>query len=334
MKKNQLATCFSGRILQLAKAELYHIHHIIINLTELTAENINNLKSCNAKIAIKLHIADLTKSETIKKLTAYQHQLDLCYLTLDKEVAELRKFNRLLEELDIEILLDININDLDRLTSYIAKEQVKINGIMAHYHPDELLKLTPKILHKLADLSSLASKHNWLSAFNAKMQLPDLPRIAPFELDFLVIDIDAPKLADLTEVTKILKPTSIEFNETTELNKLFVRNFKLPINIGIYEHEYNCQQSLHFDIEVTHLSPRIREYNLTSIISYDLILDAIYLAIQAEHIEYVEEIADKIIDWLFKHPKILTVKVAIAKTDVINGLLGIEISRDRADYKL
>jgi (5-formylfuran-3-yl)methyl phosphate synthase len=69
---------------------------------------------------------------------------------------------------------------------------------------------------------------------------------------------------------------------------------------------------------------------MRSIFSYDVILDAIRLAVGRGHVDFVETLAEEVAALLLKHARVRTVRVNIRKLDVIEGEVGIEIRRERA----
>jgi dihydroneopterin aldolase len=70
--------------------------------------------------------------------------------------------------------------------------------------------------------------------------------------------------------------------------------------------------------------------DMRDVFSYDVIVDAIRLIFSRGHVDLVETVAERIADALLTHPRLVAIKVRVEKLDVIEGSVGIEISRARA----
>ena len=70
--------------------------------------------------------------------------------------------------------------------------------------------------------------------------------------------------------------------------------------------------------------------DMRSIFSYDVILDAIRLVVGRGHVDFVETLAEEVAAVLLQHARVRSVRVNIRKLDVIEGVVGIEIRRERA----
>jgi dihydroneopterin aldolase len=69
---------------------------------------------------------------------------------------------------------------------------------------------------------------------------------------------------------------------------------------------------------------------MRSIFSYDVILDAIRLVVGGGHVDFVETLAEGVAAILLKHARVRSVRVNVRKLDVIKGVVGVEIRRERA----
>jgi (5-formylfuran-3-yl)methyl phosphate synthase len=114
-----------------------------------------------------------------------------------------------------------------------------------------------------------------------------------------------------------------------ETDRVFVHDLILPVAIGAYDFERNKTQRVRFNVDADvrragHLAEDMRD-----IFSYDVIVDAIRLIISRGHVDLVETVAERIADALLAHPRLVAIKVRVEKLDVIDGSVGIEISRER-----
>lgn len=114
-----------------------------------------------------------------------------------------------------------------------------------------------------------------------------------------------------------------------DCDRIFVRDFVLPVHIGAYSHERGKPQNVRFDVDVRahrldHLAQDMRD-----VFSYDLITDSIRMIIAQEHIALVEVLAERIAALLLTHPRVTGVTVRVEKLEVGPGGAGVEIIRSR-----
>ena len=115
-------------------------------------------------------------------------------------------------------------------------------------------------------------------------------------------------------------------DEAVETDRVFVHDLVLAVSIGAYDFERNKTQRVRFNIDADvrragHLAEDMRD-----VFSYDVIVDTIRLVFSRGHVDLVERVADA----LLAHPRLVAIKVRVEKLDVIDGSVGIEISRARA----
>jgi FolB domain-containing protein len=119
------------------------------------------------------------------------------------------------------------------------------------------------------------------------------------------------------------------FSHEVPTDRIFVRDFVLPIRIGAYSHEQQNPQSVRLDVDVTAARASRAAIDMRDVLSYDLILDAIRIVAAQQHIALVETLAEQIAAFLLGHPRVVSVKVRAEKLDVGPGGVGIEITRER-----
>ena len=115
-----------------------------------------------------------------------------------------------------------------------------------------------------------------------------------------------------------------------ELDRVFVRDFVVSAEIGAYDFERAIHQRVVFDVEALVRRAGAPADDMRSIFSYDVILDAIRLAVGRGHVDFVETLAEEVAALLLQHARVRTVRVNIRKLDVIEGEVGVEIRRERA----
>ena len=112
-------------------------------------------------------------------------------------------------------------------------------------------------------------------------------------------------------------------------NRIFVRDFVLPIRIGAYAHERDKLQRVRFNIEVDVLRPTHPTEDMRDVFSYDLITDGIRMIVAQEHIALLETLAERIVALVLAHPWVSAAMVRVEKLDLGPGSVGVEIRRER-----
>jgi dihydroneopterin aldolase len=112
-------------------------------------------------------------------------------------------------------------------------------------------------------------------------------------------------------------------------DRIFVRDFIMPVRIGAYAHEHGKPQNVRFNVEVTAARPARAAADMRHVLSYDVIMDAIRLVVAREHIALVEALAERIAEFLLAHPRVVSVTVRVEKLDLGPGSVGVEITRQR-----
>jgi len=115
-----------------------------------------------------------------------------------------------------------------------------------------------------------------------------------------------------------------------EVDRVFVRDFVVPAQIGAYDFERDGQQRVVFEVEVLVRRAGAQADDMRSIFSYDVILDAIRLVVGGGHVDFIETLAEEVAAILLKHARVRSVRVNVRKLDVIKGVVGVEILRERA----
>ena len=115
-------------------------------------------------------------------------------------------------------------------------------------------------------------------------------------------------------------------------DKIFVRDFVLPIEIGAYRHEHGQTQKVRFDVTaLVERMPAIPR-EMRDIVSYDLILDGIRAIVAGGHVTLAETLAEEVAALVLRHPRVVRVIVRVQKLELGPGGVGVEIEREKADY--
>lgn len=115
------------------------------------------------------------------------------------------------------------------------------------------------------------------------------------------------------------------------LDRIFVRNFVLPIAIGVYDEEQGITQKVGFSIEAevaAGVSPKGDD--LEEVPSYDELTGAVKAVVAAGHINLVETLAARIAERCLSDKRIVSVRVRVEKLERGPDAVGVEIVRPRA----
>jgi dihydroneopterin aldolase len=108
---------------------------------------------------------------------------------------------------------------------------------------------------------------------------------------------------------------------------IFVRDFVVDCNVGVYAEEQGVTQKVAFTVEAR-LAPHVhsKEDAMAEVPSYADIIDAIVDLARAGHINLVETFGERIAEGCLADPRIVAVRVRLEKLER-GPLRGVEIIR-------
>jgi dihydroneopterin aldolase len=220
------------------------------------------------------------------------------------------------------------------------------------------------------DVASLAAfveacrAHGLLAGLAGSLEPPDIPRLLPLAPDFLGFrgalcrggDRTAPlDPAAFRLVRELIPPepgaargggsaaTTVDYRllaarghsidpdtEEGARNRIFVRDFVLPVHVGAYAHERDRLQRVRFNVDVDVLRPAHPTEDMRDVFSYDVVTDGIRMIVAQEHIALLETLAERIAALVLASARVSGVTVRVEKLDVGSGAVGVEIRRERA----
>jgi (5-formylfuran-3-yl)methyl phosphate synthase len=122
---------------------------------------------------------------------------------------------------------------------------------------------------------------------------------------------------------------SVEPKDDGDGDRVFLRDFVLPVRIGAYAHERGQTQNVRFNVDArVRRADRLAE-DMRDVVSYDLIADSIRMIAAQEHIALVETLAERIAALILTHARVTSVTVRVEKLEVGPGAAGVEIVRHR-----
>ena len=116
------------------------------------------------------------------------------------------------------------------------------------------------------------------------------------------------------------------------LDRVFVHDLVLDVEIGVYTHEKGVTQRVRFSVDVE-LIPAASALNddIGRAFDYDTIINGIKDIVARGHINLVETLAERIARHCLAHPRAERVTVRIEKLDKEPGAVGVEIVRAKGD---
>jgi dihydroneopterin aldolase len=116
------------------------------------------------------------------------------------------------------------------------------------------------------------------------------------------------------------------------LDKVFMHDLVLDVEIGVYTQEKGVTQRVRFSVDVEILpATRALDDDIGRAFDYDTIIKGIKDIIARGHINLVETLAEDVAHHCLVHPRAARVTVRIEKLDKEPGALGVEIVRAKAD---
>ena len=135
------------------------------------------------------------------------------------------------------------------------------------------------------------------------------------------------KLSELGSETDLINPNS-------GYDLIFLNDFMIDANIGVYRHEKIKRQPLRINIIAKVKNPKkINDDKLHSVVCYNQISKKIKKIIKSGHTILLEKLAEKIFQECFKNKRIQTMKIRLEKLDAIQEAesAGIEVERSRSE---
>ncbi|RWI11089.1 (5-formylfuran-3-yl)methyl phosphate synthase [Mesorhizobium sp.] len=192
---------------------------------------------------------------------------------------------------------------------------------------------------------------------SGSLEAPDIPRLLPFVPDFLgfrgalcghsgrVGSISAEAVAQIRdlipEASRVGGASSVDYrllaargyspgtDPTLGTDKIFVRDFVLPVQIGAYSFEHGHTQKVRFDVIADVLQVTDHPEDMRHVFSYDIIMDGIRTIVARGHIQLSEALAEQVASYILENPRVVRVTVRVEKLELGPGGVGVEIERKR-----
>ena len=166
-----------------------------------------------------------------------------------------------------------------------------------------------------------------LAGLAGSLELPDIPRLLPLWPDFLGfrgalcgengrggrIDAEAvrrvreliPRSEGSASAAKVVSRADYRLlaaqcfasdprKSSGATDRIFVRDFVLPVRIGAYAHEREKSQRVRFNVDIDVRRLDHVPGDMRDVLSYDVVTDGIGLIVAEGHITLVEELAERV----------------------------------------
>lgn len=212
---------------------------------------------------------------------------------------------------------------------------------------------------RVQDLLDQARTLGLVTGLGGSLEAPDIPRLLPFEPTFLAFraalsdgarsdTIDPDAVARIRALIPEEQPSGrtgqVDYRLLTargrqrenaappKTDRIFVRDFILPVEIGAYSFEHGHTQKVRFDVSADVLRTVAHPEDMRHVFSYDVILDGIRSIVAHGHVELVETLAEQVAALALRDPRVMRITVRVEKLELGPGGVGVEIERTREDF--
>ena len=121
-----------------------------------------------------------------------------------------------------------------------------------------------------------------------------------------------------------------EPDEAKVVDRVFVHDLVLDVEIGVYTNEKGVTQRVRFSVDVDVIpATSALEDDIGRAFDYDTIIEGSKNIIARGHINLVETLAEDVARHCLTHPRAASVTVRIEKLDKEPGAVGVEIVRSK-----
>jgi dihydroneopterin aldolase len=112
-------------------------------------------------------------------------------------------------------------------------------------------------------------------------------------------------------------------------DRIFVRDYVLPVQIGAYSFEHGHTQKVRFDVTADVRRVTDAPEDMRHVFSYDVIMDGIKAIVARGHVQLSEALAEQVAALVLEEPRVVRVTVRVEKLELGAGGVGVEIERKR-----
>ena len=116
----------------------------------------------------------------------------------------------------------------------------------------------------------------------------------------------------------------------TALDRVFMHDLVLEVEIGVYTHEKGVTQRVRISVDVDVIPTTVAlDDNIDCAFDYDTIIKGTKDLVARGHINLVETLAEDLAMHCLAHPRASAVTIRIEKLDKEPGTVGVEIRRGK-----
>ena len=111
--------------------------------------------------------------------------------------------------------------------------------------------------------------------------------------------------------------------------RIFIRDFRLPVSIGIHDFEKKGPQTVVVNVDLL-LEPAHQAHNdrIANVLNYDTVHDGIVALAKSKHFNLQETLVEAILDLCLSQPGVVEARVSTEKPDVyVDCRVGYEAVR-------
>ena len=119
--------------------------------------------------------------------------------------------------------------------------------------------------------------------------------------------------------------------------KVLIKELILDLKLGYYDFEKDKKQNVKFTLEVDYKDKKpSNDKDLKSIVNYAKIVRLIKKLVKNKHYNFLETLAEDVLDELFKDRRIDKINLQIEKLEIMKDCssVGIQISKKRINGKI
>ena len=114
-----------------------------------------------------------------------------------------------------------------------------------------------------------------------------------------------------------------------DCRRLFLRDFELPVHIGVHDFEQGSPQRLRFNVDlyVALADSTPQGDRISEVVDYDFVRQRITERVQRGHVQLQETLADDVLQLMLAHPGVRAACVSTEKPDVYPdcAAVGVEV---------
>lgn len=121
--------------------------------------------------------------------------------------------------------------------------------------------------------------------------------------------------------------SALFYPQLRDCRRLFLRNYEVMINIGVYEFEKKGEQRvlINVDLYIPLALSTPKDDQLQEVVDYDFMRDTIAKRMAQGHVHLQETLCDDIVAAMLAHPNVRAARVSTMKPDVYPDCEGVGV---------